>query len=266
MDVVAAGLKNSQIVPEKKHVHQIPVWEFNMRFIRAAVDGMIRRRPHGVPAGGAFGMGARCHSIEKQGPSTPRKRRARGGLWDALFVGGATLSSAIPLLSRAGCSAATGPSAAYACCNTSRTTPLMILAGRGLNLQGLGASWVGELEAEDKISPVLATHASNGFLVIFLSRCGPGYGGAPWRSWTVSRFWENPDLLPGQLLVVGAYSAIWGLAAWDEVSYIMPASTEPVGGYPRDGVSGPPSPKPDPSEITWKWGAAGPETPARTSR
>ena len=44
---------------------------------------------------------------------------------------------------------------------------LMVLAGRGLNLEGLGANWVGELEAEDKISPLLTTHASNAFLVIF---------------------------------------------------------------------------------------------------
>jgi hypothetical protein len=50
---------------------------------------------------------------------------------------------------------------------------------------------------------------------------------------------ENPDLLPGQLLAVGAYSAIWGLAAWDEVSYIMPASTDLLAGNPVMACPGP---------------------------
>ena len=115
---------------------------------------------------------------------------------------------------------------------------LMVLVGRGVNLEGLGAIWVGELEAEDKISPVLATHASNAFLVIFY----PDVDMETAR--TVAQLdgfevLENPELLPAQLLVIGAYNAIWGLAAWDEVSYIMPASTDLLAGNPVMACPGP---------------------------
>jgi hypothetical protein len=115
---------------------------------------------------------------------------------------------------------------------------LMVLAGRGLNLEGLGASWAGELEAEDKISPVLATHASNAFLVILYPDVDMGTARAV-AQLEGFEVLENPDLLPAQLLVIGAYTAIWGLAAWDEVSYIMPASTDLLAGNPVMGCPGP---------------------------
>ena len=115
---------------------------------------------------------------------------------------------------------------------------LMVLAGPGSNLEGLGAVWAGELEAEDKISPVLATHGSSAFLVFFY----------PDVDMEIARdvvllegfeILENPDLLPAQLLVVGAYNTIWGLAAWDQVSYIMPASTDLLAGNPVMACPGP---------------------------
>ena len=115
---------------------------------------------------------------------------------------------------------------------------LMVLAGRGLNLEGLGASWAGELEAEDKISPVLATHASNAFLVIFYPDVDMETARAV-AQLEGFEILENPDLLPGQLLAIGAYNAIWGLAAWDEVSYIMPASTDLLAGNPVMACPGP---------------------------
>jgi hypothetical protein len=115
---------------------------------------------------------------------------------------------------------------------------LMVLAGHGSNIEGLGVSWAGELEAEDKISPVLATHASNAFLVIFypdvdmeIARAATQLEGF--------QVLENPDLLPGQLLAIGPYNAIWGLAAWDQVSYIMAASTDLLAGNPVMACPGP---------------------------
>jgi hypothetical protein len=115
---------------------------------------------------------------------------------------------------------------------------LMVLAGQGSNMEGLGASWAGELEAEDKISPLLATHASNAFLVIFY----PDVDMEMARVVTQLEGFEvleNPDLLPGQLLAIGPYNAIWGLAAWDQVSYIMPASTDLLAGNPVMACPGP---------------------------
>jgi len=115
---------------------------------------------------------------------------------------------------------------------------LMVLAGQGSNIEGLGVSWAGELEAEDKISPVLATHASNAFLVIFypdvdmeIARAATQLEGF--------QVLENPYLLPGQLLAIGPYNAIWGLAAWDQVSYIMAASTDLLAGNPVMACPGP---------------------------
>ena len=115
---------------------------------------------------------------------------------------------------------------------------LMVLAGRGLNLEGLGASWVGELEAEDKISPVLMTRASNAFLVIFHADVDMEMARAV-AQLDGFEVLENPDLLPAQLLVIGAYNAMWGLAAWDGVSYIMPASTDLLTGNPVMACPGP---------------------------
>ena len=115
---------------------------------------------------------------------------------------------------------------------------LMVLAGQGSNMEGLGASWAGELEAEDKISPLLATQASNAFLVIFY----PDVDMEMARAATQLEGFEvleNPDLLPGQLLAIGPYNAIWGLAAWDQVSYIMPASTDLLAGNPVMACPGP---------------------------
>jgi hypothetical protein len=108
---------------------------------------------------------------------------------------------------------------------------LMVLVDRGLILDGLGAIWVGELEAEDKISPVLATHASNAFLVVFYADVDMDTARAVTQL-DGFEILENPDLLPAQLLAIGAYNAIWGLAAWDEVSYIMPASADLLAGNP----------------------------------
>ncbi|MGA2266913.1 MAG: matrixin family metalloprotease [Bryobacteraceae bacterium] len=115
---------------------------------------------------------------------------------------------------------------------------LAVLVGVTLNLEGLGVSWAGALEAEDKISPVLATHAANAFLVIYYADVDmqKARALAHLEGFEVL---ENPSLLPAQLLLIGAYQAIWGLAAWDEVSYIMPASTDLLAGTPVMGCPGP---------------------------
>ncbi len=115
---------------------------------------------------------------------------------------------------------------------------LMVLVRVGLNLEGLALSWAGELEAEDKISPVLATHTSNAFLVIFYPDVDMQKARALARL-EGFEILENPDLLPGQLLAIGAYNAIWGLATWDEVSYIMPASPDLLADNPVMSCPGP---------------------------
>jgi hypothetical protein len=115
---------------------------------------------------------------------------------------------------------------------------LMVLVRVGSNLEGLGVIWAGELQAEDKISPALATSASNAFLVIFYPDADMEKARAV-AQLEGFQILENPDLLSGQLLVIGAYNAIWGLAAWDEVSYIMPASPDLLAGNPVMACPGP---------------------------
>jgi hypothetical protein len=115
---------------------------------------------------------------------------------------------------------------------------LMVSGGVGLDLTVLGVTWAGALQAEDKISPVLATHAANAFLVVFYTDVDMA------KARTLTRLQgfeiqENPGLLPAQLLAIGAYSNLWGLAEWDEVSYILPASTDLLAGIPVMACPGP---------------------------
>jgi hypothetical protein len=115
---------------------------------------------------------------------------------------------------------------------------LMVTGAAGSDLADLGVSWAGELAAEDKISPLLTTTASNAFLVIFYADADMDVARAITQL-VGFEILENPDLLPDQLLVIGSYDAIWELAAWDEVSYVMPASADLLAGNPVMACPGP---------------------------
>jgi len=49
---------------------------------------------------------------------------------------------------------------------------------------------------------------------------------------------DHPDLLSNQLVAVGAFDQLTGLAANDEVAYVLTASAELVGGVPVIGCAG----------------------------
>jgi hypothetical protein len=113
----------------------------------------------------------------------------------------------------------------------------LLVAGSGMDLDGLDVTWAGPLEADDKLSP-LAAEAGSAYLV-FLH---PDVDAAAFRQAAVTlgfELLENPSLLPGNLLVSGAYSRLRNLAALDEVSYIMPASPELAAGTGEIGCAGP---------------------------
>jgi len=79
-------------------------------------------------------------------------------------------------------------------------------------MEGLGASWAGELEPRTRsvrcCNPCVERLPGD-FYPMWTWR---------WRRTATQlegfEVLENPDLLPGQLLAIGPYSAIWGLAAW----------------------------------------------------
>jgi hypothetical protein len=115
----------------------------------------------------------------------------------------------------------------------------LLVSSDGLfDLEGLGVTWSGPLEAADKISPQLARGTAAAYLVVFHPDVEP----VKERELVQAQGFdvlENPYLLPGNLLVAGNGRAIAGLAASDEVAYIFPASTDLVSGYPVMGCAGP---------------------------
>lgn len=114
---------------------------------------------------------------------------------------------------------------------------LMVSAGQALDLQGLDVTWAGTLDATDKISPSPAMDTAAAFLVVFYADADVGQARAlvEQRGFVVL---EHPGLLPGQLLVTGARDRLEQLAALDEVSYVLPASTDLVAGNTVVGCAG----------------------------
>jgi len=93
---------------------------------------------------------------------------------------------------------------------------------------GLDIEWAGRLDMEDKISPVLerSPHTGEAWLV---AEFHPDVDMREARRLAEAagfRVREHPDLTPAHLLLSGPASRLTGLAQWDEVAYIFPASRE----------------------------------------
>ena len=99
----------------------------------------------------------------------------------------------------------------------------LMVSARVLNLEGLDVSWVGPLDAADKISPLIAAQPAAAYLVIFQpdTDINTNIELVQNQGFTVIK---NANLLAGQLLVSGALSGLPTLAALDQVAYILPAS------------------------------------------
>jgi hypothetical protein len=113
----------------------------------------------------------------------------------------------------------------------------LMVSARELSLDGLGVSWVGPLDAADKISPLIVNQAAGAYLVIFQPDTDIFSDAALLqdRGFTLV---QNASLLAGQLLATGPYSGISGLAALDAVAYILPASDDLQAGNPVMGCAG----------------------------
>ena len=115
---------------------------------------------------------------------------------------------------------------------------LMVSGPSPLDLLGLDVAWMGQLDPQAKISPILATQSTGAYVVVFQpdSDSGDDREFVQNQSFTII---ENPDLLPAQLLVAGPASGLPKLAASDDVTYILPASVDLQSGTPVVGCPGP---------------------------
>lgn len=106
-----------------------------------------------------------------------------------------------------------------------------------LNLEGLDVSWAGVMDPADKISPVIAAQPPGAYLVIFQPDTDPGQDQALVEDQGFALV-ANTNLLAYQLVVSGPLSGLAGLAALDEVAYILPASADLQAGNPVMGCGG----------------------------
>lgn len=106
---------------------------------------------------------------------------------------------------------------------------LVVAVPQQVDVGDLGANWLAEFPAENKLSPLLAEEGTGAFLIEF-------HGDVPAaRARQVVQdagldLLSHPDLLPTQLLVAGPVPRVASLAEWDEVAYIFPASSDLVAG------------------------------------
>ena len=103
---------------------------------------------------------------------------------------------------------------------------VMVSVPDGFSLDGLDLEWTGRLENDDKISPLLETRRrmpSEWFVAEFF----PDVDMAEARRLAEAagfQVHERPDLAPQHLLLSGERGRLNGLAQWDEVAYVFPAS------------------------------------------
>lgn len=114
---------------------------------------------------------------------------------------------------------------------------LMVSSPAPPDLNGLDLIWAGPLAASDKLSRELAGSRYPAYLVIFHPDISPAEAR---EIADHSGFWtlDHPDLLASHLLVTGSYNRLRNLAARDEVAFILPASTDLVGGRRVTGCAG----------------------------
>src|ERR1700733_7783754 len=118
---------------------------------------------------------------------------------------------------------------------------LSISVRDGTSLSGLGIQWQGRLQPSQKLSPELVKSfvaaQAPPVLVEFYSDVPQTEARAITLETGVA-IHDNPDLLPHHLLIEGTVDQVRRLAAWDEVSYIFPASADLVQGLPTHGCAG----------------------------
>ena len=106
---------------------------------------------------------------------------------------------------------------------------VMVSASDDASFDGLALRWVGRMEPQDKISPLVT--GDGDFLIEF----HPDVDMDDARALAAENdlaVLEHPNLLAQHLLVRGAVDQLWRLSQWDEVAYIFPASPDLLDGTP----------------------------------
>jgi hypothetical protein len=108
---------------------------------------------------------------------------------------------------------------------------VVLSAPDGADVRVPGVTWTGRLGAEDKISTLVGDdqEAPGAYVVEFYPDVDMTLARELVNE-TGMRIQDHPDLVPGQLLVLGSVNQIAGLAAWDEVAYVFPASADLLNG------------------------------------
>ena len=113
----------------------------------------------------------------------------------------------------------------------------MVAAGPFTDLSGLDIVWAGSLNISDKISPALAEQVSGAVLAVF----HPDVEASRMRQIARMQGYdvlENAGMLDRQLVLSGPLSRLDELAAYDEVTYLLPASPDLAAGNPVAGCAG----------------------------
>jgi hypothetical protein len=96
----------------------------------------------------------------------------------------------------------------------------LVSADNGMPLDDIGIG-VEPMAPESKLSPILSE--SESYLVEFHPDVEPREATALLAA-NHLQILDNPYLIPGHWLVTGAFESVRGLAEWDEVAYVFPAS------------------------------------------
>jgi hypothetical protein len=114
---------------------------------------------------------------------------------------------------------------------------LMVSADPAVDLSGIDLLWAGSLTVSDKISPVLAQQTSGAVLAVFHADVRLARARQIARSQGFDVL-ESPGLLGSELVLSGPLGRLPDLAAFDEVSYLMPASPDLASGATVTGCAG----------------------------
>jgi hypothetical protein len=116
---------------------------------------------------------------------------------------------------------------------------LMLSVPDGVDPGQFGVRWAARLSAEDKVSALVGAgeEAPGAYVVEFYPDVDMTLG-RELVGETGMQIQEHPDLVANQLLVLGSTDQIAGLAAWDEVAYVFPASLDLLAGNHVLGCAG----------------------------
>ena len=115
---------------------------------------------------------------------------------------------------------------------------VMVAAPDGVSFNGLDVAWIGRHRPTDKLSPVLANAVPLGYVVEVHADVSAADATLMLLDAGVQII-DRSGLVNHQFLVVASPEQVAYLQAWDEVSYIFPASQDLLAGVDLVGCSGP---------------------------